>query len=279
MDDRTLVTRILELGVAARRINPRGYARPAEEPDFENVGNATLANWLGKLGGCRMVADVQPCFTSLGPGFEFRLTDEAISLVSDRSRLSEWLDTIVPSKPEFDIFISYSTGDAGLADELRTDLVGGGLTCFMAEKDVQIATEFQDSILQALIGSEQILVLLTPRSIQRPWILMEMGAAWALRKPLIPALSHVALSDLPDPIKRYEGRVIETTAQRRALVAKLIRGPAKKAPAKKAAKKAPAKKAAKKAPAKKAAKKAPAKKAAKKAPAKKAAKKMAAKKK
>src|SRR5271155_2460832 len=94
----------------------------------------------------------------------------------------------------------------------------------MAEKVVHIATECQDSIRQALIGSEQILVLLTPRSIQRLWILKEMGAAWAFTKPLIPALSHVALSDLPDPIKRYQGRVIETTSQRRALVAELIRG-------------------------------------------------------
>jgi hypothetical protein len=47
---------------------------------------------------------------------------------------------------------------------------------------------------------------------------MEVGAAWALGKPLISALVQVNPSDLPDPIRRYQSRVIETTAQRSALV-------------------------------------------------------------
>ena len=91
----------------------------------------------------------------------------------------------------------------------------------MAEKDIQVAAEWQDSIRAALIGSKQILILLTPRSINRPWVLMETGAAWALGKALIPALSHVAANELLDPIRRYQARVIETTAQRQALVNEL----------------------------------------------------------
>jgi hypothetical protein len=50
---------------------------------------------------------------------------------------------------------------------------------------------------------------------------METGAAWALGKPLIPALSHVAPNELLDPIRRYQARVIETTAQRESLVNEL----------------------------------------------------------
>ena len=91
----------------------------------------------------------------------------------------------------------------------------------MAEKDIQVAAEWQDSIRAALIGSKRMLILLTPRSINRPWVLMETGAAWALGKALIPALSHVAANELLDPIRRYQARVIETTAQRQALVNEL----------------------------------------------------------
>jgi hypothetical protein len=50
---------------------------------------------------------------------------------------------------------------------------------------------------------------------------METGAAWALGKPLIPALVHIAIDQLPDPVRRYQARVIETTAQRQSLVDKL----------------------------------------------------------
>ncbi|MBP6059084.1 MAG: hypothetical protein KA524_11900 [Nitrosomonas sp.] len=42
-----------------------------------------------------------------------------------------------------------------------------------------------------------------------------------LLKALIPALSHVAANELLDPIRRYQARIIETTAQRQALVNEL----------------------------------------------------------
>jgi hypothetical protein len=51
---------------------------------------------------------------------------------------------------------------------------------------------------------------------------MEIGAAWALGKSLIPALVQVDPCDLPDPIRRYQARVIETTAQRKALVKEIV---------------------------------------------------------
>lgn len=221
MDDRSLVTHLLKMGVAARRKSPDAYARPSDDSNLKSIGAATIANWLEELGRHRLVGDVQPCFTSSGAGFRFQITDEAVRLLSDPSKFDAWLNTIVPRKPEFDVFISYAAGDSAVADELRTDLERNGLKCFMAEKDIQVATEWQDSIRAALMGSKRILVLLTPRSINRPWVLMETGAAWALGKPLIPALSHVAANELLDPIRRYQARVIETTAQRSALVNEL----------------------------------------------------------
>jgi hypothetical protein len=221
MDDRTLVTRLLEIGIAACRSEANGYARPSDDPSLKKLGAARIANWLEALGGHQMVGDVQPCFTSSGAGFEFQVTDKAVRLSSDKAKFATWLDDIIPFTPDFDVFISYAAGDAGIADELRSDLAKNGLKCFMAEKDIQIATEWQDSIRRALIGSKRILVLLTPRSINRPWVLMETGAAWALGKPLIPALSHVAPNELVDPIKRYQARIIETTAQRQTLIKEL----------------------------------------------------------
>jgi hypothetical protein len=93
----------------------------------------------------------------------------------------------------------------------------------MAEKDIAAAEEWQDRVRAALRGSVRVLVLLTPRSINRPWVLMETGAAWALGKPLIPALVQISPNDLLDPIRRRQARVIETTAQRKALVEEIAR--------------------------------------------------------
>lgn len=221
MDDRSLVTRLVEIGVVARRRNPDAYAMPSDDRNLNTIGVATIANWLEELGRHRLIGDVQPCFTSSGAGFRFKVTDEAMRLWSEPSEFDAWLNTVFPTAPQFDVFISYAAGDSAIADELRSDLERNGLKCFMAEKDIQVAAEWQNSIRAALIGSKRVLVLLTPRSVNRPWVLMETGAAWALGKALIPALSHVAANDLLDPIRRYQARVIETTAQRQSLVNEL----------------------------------------------------------
>ena len=221
MDGRTLVTRLLELGVAAHRQKRNAYATPADDPQLKGISAATIANWLEVLGRHRLIGDVQPHSSASGTGFRFQVTDNADELLANQSAFAAWLDQLIPVGLTFDVFISYASGDPAIADELRTELQQGGVRCFMAEKDIQVATEWQDSIRDALRGSKQILVLLTPRSVNRPWVLMETGAAWALGKPLIPALAHVAVGDLLDPIRRHQARVIETTAQRKALVAEL----------------------------------------------------------
>ena len=221
MDDRSLVKRLLEIGFAAHMESSDAYATPSDDSGLKNIGAATIANWLEELGRHRLIGDVQPCFTSSGAGFRFQVTDNAVRLLSDISEFDVWLNKIIPPILEFDVFISYTAGDAAIANELRNDLEKNGLKCFMAEKDIQVATEWQESIRAALIGSKRVLVLLTPRSINRPWVLMETGAAWVLGKALIPALSHVAANELLDPIRRHQARVIETTAQRQALVNEL----------------------------------------------------------
>jgi TIR domain len=148
-----LVTRLLEIGVAARRSNSDAYAKPSDSSDFKNIGVATISNWLEELGRHRLIGDVQPCYTSFGTGgFRFQVTDEAVRLLSDANKFDTWLDTVVPLARSFDVFISYAAGDSAIAAELRNDLEKNGLKCFMAEKDVQVATQWQDAIRMALIG-------------------------------------------------------------------------------------------------------------------------------
>lgn len=46
-------------------------------------------------------------------------------------------------------------------------------------------------------------VLLTPDSIERPWVLLEVGAAWGRRKDyrIVPVLCHVSFDAIPDIIE------------------------------------------------------------------------------
>lgn len=221
MDDRELIERLIELGVAALQDTGPRYADPSLDARLRGVGAATVAIWLEELGRYRLIGDVQPHFSRAGTGFRYQVTQEAARLWSNKVALNRLLDQIVPVSPKYDVFLSYASGDSALATELKDHLGQQGLTCFMAERDIQVAAGWEDSIRTAILGSRRLLLLLTPRSLNRPWVLMEIGAAWVLRKDLIPALVHVSASDLIDPIRRYQARVIETTAQRKAFVQEL----------------------------------------------------------
>lgn len=126
----------------------------------------------------------------------------------------------VPSM-KYGIFISYANEDADLAEELKNNLEQKGIRCFMASEDIASGDRWELAIRKALIASKRILFLLTPRSINRPWIHLEIGAAWALEKVIVPALDHVSPNDLDDLTRKYQARVIETPDQRNRLVEKL----------------------------------------------------------
>ena len=51
----------------------------------------------------------------------------------------------------------------------------------------------------------------------------EVGASWALGKPLVPALLYVDPKALPEVIAAYQSRRIETVQGRKALVEELVR--------------------------------------------------------
>jgi hypothetical protein len=47
-------------------------------------------------------------------------------------------------------------------------------------------------------------VLLGEVSKDRPWVLIEVGAAWGLRKPIMVVLDKIGLSEMPDIIRHHK---------------------------------------------------------------------------
>jgi hypothetical protein len=56
MDDRSLVTHLLAIGVAARRKTPDAFAGPADDPNLKSIDAARIAAWLEELGVISLVA-------------------------------------------------------------------------------------------------------------------------------------------------------------------------------------------------------------------------------
>lgn len=78
----------------------------------------------------------------------------------------------------FTVFISHSAVDTWVARQIAGHIQVSGASTFLDEADVQIGDDFEERIVEAARNCNELLVLLTPWSIQRPYIWMEIGAVW-----------------------------------------------------------------------------------------------------
>jgi hypothetical protein len=80
------------------------------------------------------------------------------------------------------VFISHSTKDRWIARQMAAIVQDRGrqqgIVTFLDEKDIEGGDDIPRTILQKLRASEEFVVLLSPQSVNRPWVLIELGAAW-----------------------------------------------------------------------------------------------------
>ncbi|MGA2591982.1 MAG: toll/interleukin-1 receptor domain-containing protein [Bryobacteraceae bacterium] len=71
---------------------------------------------------------------------------------------------------------------------------------FLDEKDIEAGQSIADSVRTGIEGCDEFVVLLSQYSKDRPWVLIEMGAAWGLRKPIIAVIDKIGPNEMPDII-------------------------------------------------------------------------------
>src|SRR2546428_509612 len=86
------------------------------------------------------------------------------------------------------IFVSHSGQDTWVARQLAKELTLCGATPFLDEADVDVGAEFEEDIRAFLDKADELLVLCTPWSLDRPYVWAEIGAAWIRRIPIIVVL-------------------------------------------------------------------------------------------
>src|SRR2546423_4697088 len=171
MTDRELILRILEIGVDTFLSNRSGFADPSKDSALSKIGVATIAAWLEELGKLRLIGRVEPRFGAGTGLLVYQVTDEAVTLWNQKDELEHRIKHLLPhALPAYDIFLSYTHEDSHIANELKEILETSGLRCFMAEKDIAVGMEWADQIRSALHSSKRILLLITPRSKNRPWL-------------------------------------------------------------------------------------------------------------
>ena len=98
--------------------------------------------------------------------------------------------------PVFQVFISHSSVDTWVARQIARAVEEQGATYFLDEAAMEYGDDFEDKILAAVRASQELLVLLTPWAVKRPYIWLEIGAVWGQGQRIVGVLYGLGVKEL-----------------------------------------------------------------------------------
>ncbi len=101
-------------------------------------------------------------------------------------------------KQELRVFLSYAATDAVCAHKLRRLLSQRPNLRIFTTEMLSAGEDWETKLREELSRCDVFVVLLSLKSVASEWILHELGAAWALNKPIIPiAINSEVFSKIP----------------------------------------------------------------------------------
>jgi len=94
------------------------------------------------------------------------------------------------------IFISHSSADTWVAKQIAREIEARGGTPFLDEAQIDAGDDFEEDILRFLEQAHELVVLLTPWALDRPYVWAEIGAAWGRRIPIVALLLGITPTEL-----------------------------------------------------------------------------------
>jgi hypothetical protein len=94
------------------------------------------------------------------------------------------------------IFVSHSSADTWVAKQIAREIEVRGGTPFLDEAEVDAGADFEEDILNFLEKAHELVVLLTPWALERPYVWAEIGAAWGRRIPIVALLLGITATEL-----------------------------------------------------------------------------------
>jgi hypothetical protein len=94
------------------------------------------------------------------------------------------------------VFVSHSGADTWVAKQIAREIEARGATAFLDEAHVDAGADFEEDILNFLARAHELVVLLTPWALERPYVWAEIGAAWSRRIPIVALLLGITPSEL-----------------------------------------------------------------------------------
>lgn len=112
-----------------------------------------------------------------------------------------------PQGKPYQVFISHATADKWIAKTLCEKIEQTGATTFRDDRDISGGDDIPEEIRRQIKRSQEIVVILTPESVDRRWVILEVGAAWgwSKRMRITMVMCHISVDPIPDMIKNKKG--------------------------------------------------------------------------
>ncbi len=126
----------------------------------------------------------------------------------------------------YDVFLSYSAQDKEWVEQFEEALNESGIHAWFDVANIEPGEHWRNHIEKALRESKALIVILSPNTIESPWMFFELGAAVAGEKRIIPVLTQdMEWKNIPLPLTRYQYVKAESPTDAGKRVAQVILQP------------------------------------------------------
>ncbi|MBI1901197.1 MAG: toll/interleukin-1 receptor domain-containing protein [Planctomycetia bacterium] len=119
------------------------------------------------------------------------------------------------AKSEYRVFVSHATADKWLATMIceKIEAPEVGATAFRDDRDIHGGEDIPTGLKAAIESSDEMIVLLTPASITRQWVIAEIGMAWMTNLRIVPVWHYVEPTQIPEIIRSNRGYSLNDISQ------------------------------------------------------------------
>ena len=131
------------------------------------------------------------------------------------------------------LFISHASSDAEFANAVKQEIEkvfanGVSVFCTSSPGAISVGTDWLADIESKLAVAQAVIAIVTPVSIERPWLWFEVGATWANGRSgacrIYPLCApEVSLADLPSPLDRLQALSLGKSADLKLLFEALVK--------------------------------------------------------
>ena len=89
------------------------------------------------------------------------------------------------------VFISYSSADIWIAEQIDKQIRALGTTTWLDKKDLKGDDVLVDEIITGISSCNEAVVLVSPKSVKSQWVAYEIGAVSVQHKRVTPILNQV----------------------------------------------------------------------------------------